>query len=157
MRSNLYRKYALKQRKRAINNYLDKERLWLSQCHIFRIFVNSANKRQTTVTMNQILTQKWFLLQNIKDSSLNLTFVIVFSITENGHTALLPVCPSFTKNFKLKQVYATKNTSMHSRYLWAYVQNLKGFVAFLLRPTVPTKVWTGAYTPTLIFLEVGSI
>jgi hypothetical protein len=30
-------------------------------------------------------------------------------------------------------------------------------VAFLLRPTVPTKVWTGAYTPTLIFLEVGSI
>jgi hypothetical protein len=32
----------------------------------FRIF---ANKRQTTVTMNQILTQNWFLLQNIKDSS----------------------------------------------------------------------------------------
>jgi hypothetical protein len=31
---------------------------------------NSANKRQS-VTMNQILTQKWFLLQNIKDSSLN--------------------------------------------------------------------------------------
>jgi hypothetical protein len=30
-------------------------------------------------------------------------------------------------------------------------------VAFLLRPTVPTKVWTGAYTPTLSFLEVGSI
>jgi hypothetical protein len=30
-------------------------------------------------------------------------------------------------------------------------------VAFLLRPTVPTKVWTGAYTPTLIFLEVGCI
>jgi hypothetical protein len=29
----------------------------------------SANKRQTTVTMNQILMQKWFLLQNIKDSS----------------------------------------------------------------------------------------
>jgi hypothetical protein len=23
-------------------------------------FANSANKRQTTVTMNQILTQKWF-------------------------------------------------------------------------------------------------
>jgi hypothetical protein len=34
----------------------------------FRIFVKSANKRQT-VTMNQILTQKLFLLQNIKDSS----------------------------------------------------------------------------------------
>jgi hypothetical protein len=30
-------------------------------------------------------------------------------------------------------------------------------VAFLLRPTVPTKVWTGANTPTLSFLEVGSI
>jgi hypothetical protein len=30
-------------------------------------------------------------------------------------------------------------------------------VAFLLRPTVPTKVWTGAYTPTLSFLEIGSI
>jgi hypothetical protein len=30
-----------------------------------------ANKRQTTVTINQILTQKWFLLQNIKDSSLS--------------------------------------------------------------------------------------
>jgi hypothetical protein len=29
----------------------------------------SANQRQTTVTMNQILTQKWFLSQNIKDSS----------------------------------------------------------------------------------------
>jgi hypothetical protein len=28
-----------------------------------------GNKRQTTVTINQILTQKWFLLQNIKDSS----------------------------------------------------------------------------------------
>jgi hypothetical protein len=36
---------------------------------IFRIFANSANKRQTTVTMNQILTQKWFLLQNIKNES----------------------------------------------------------------------------------------
>jgi hypothetical protein len=30
--------------------------------------------------MNQILTQKWFLVQNIKDSSLNLTFIIVLSI-----------------------------------------------------------------------------
>jgi hypothetical protein len=35
--------------------------------------------------MNEILTQKWFLFQNIKDSSLNLTFVM-FSITKNGHT-----------------------------------------------------------------------
>jgi hypothetical protein len=29
------------------------------------IFANSANKRQTTVTVNHILTQKWFALQNI--------------------------------------------------------------------------------------------
>jgi hypothetical protein len=29
----------------------------------------SANKRQNTVIMNQILMQKWFSLQNIKDSS----------------------------------------------------------------------------------------
>jgi hypothetical protein len=33
----------------------------------FCIFANSANKGQTTVTMNQILTQKSFLLQDIKD------------------------------------------------------------------------------------------
>jgi hypothetical protein len=31
----------------------------------FRIFANSANKRQTTVSINE--TQKSFLLQNIKD------------------------------------------------------------------------------------------
>jgi hypothetical protein len=62
--------------------YLDKGRLWLWQCQIFRICAKSANKRQTTVTMNQILTQKWFLLQNIEDSSLNLTFVTVLSITK---------------------------------------------------------------------------
>jgi hypothetical protein len=31
----------------------------------------STNKRQTTGTINHILTQKWFLFQNIKDSSLN--------------------------------------------------------------------------------------
>jgi hypothetical protein len=29
------------------------------------LFANSANKRQTTVTMNTILTQKWFLLYNM--------------------------------------------------------------------------------------------
>jgi hypothetical protein len=52
--------------------------------------VRSANKRQTTVTMNHISTQKWFLFQNIKDS-LDLIFVMVLSITDNGHTALLPV------------------------------------------------------------------
>jgi hypothetical protein len=28
--------------------------------------------------------------------------------------------------FKLKQVYATKNTSMHSRHLLTYVQTFKG-------------------------------
>jgi hypothetical protein len=38
------------------------------QCQIFRIFVNSANKRQRTVIINQILTQKWLLLQNIISS-----------------------------------------------------------------------------------------
>jgi hypothetical protein len=27
----------------------------------FSIFANSANKRQTSVTINHILTQKWFL------------------------------------------------------------------------------------------------
>jgi hypothetical protein len=32
--------------------------LWTGQCQIFRIFANSANKRQTTVTINQILTRK---------------------------------------------------------------------------------------------------
>jgi hypothetical protein len=62
--------------------YLDKGRLWLWQCQIFRIFAKSANKRQTTVTINRILTQKWFLFQNIEDSSLNLTFVTVLSITK---------------------------------------------------------------------------
>jgi hypothetical protein len=30
-------------------------------------YLCSANKRQTTVTMNQMLTQKWFLRQDIKD------------------------------------------------------------------------------------------
>jgi hypothetical protein len=42
------------------------------------------------INVNQILTQKWFLLQNIKEK-IHLTFVIVFSITKNGHTALLSV------------------------------------------------------------------
>jgi hypothetical protein len=35
----------------------------------FSYLANSANKRQTTITMNPILTQKCLLLQNIKDSS----------------------------------------------------------------------------------------
>jgi hypothetical protein len=39
------------------------------------ILTVSGNKRPTTVTINQILTQKWFLLQSTKDSSLNLTFI----------------------------------------------------------------------------------
>jgi hypothetical protein len=29
--------------------------------------------------------------------------------------------------FKLKPIYATKNTSVHSRHLWTFVQNLKAF------------------------------
>jgi hypothetical protein len=45
----------------VLNNYLDKGRLWLWQCQVFRIFANSANKRRTTVTMNQILTQNSYL------------------------------------------------------------------------------------------------
>jgi hypothetical protein len=57
---------------------------------------NSENKRQTTDTIKQILTQKLFFLQNIKDSTLNLTFVMVFSITENGHVACLA---EFGQNF----------------------------------------------------------
>jgi hypothetical protein len=63
--------------------------------------------------MNQILTQKWFLLQNIKD-----TFVMVFSITKNGHN--VQSCCLFGRvstkifKFKLKQVYATRNTFLHS-------------------------------------------
>jgi hypothetical protein len=74
---------------RSTINYLDKGRLWLWQCHIFRILANSENTRQTTVSIIQILTQKLFFLQNIKDSTLNLTFVMVFSITENGLVACL--------------------------------------------------------------------
>jgi hypothetical protein len=31
---------------------------------------------------------------------MNLTFGIVFSITDNGHTGVLPVWPSFGKNFQ---------------------------------------------------------
>jgi hypothetical protein len=54
----------------TINNYLEK---------IFRIFANSANKRQTTVTIDQILTQQWFLLQNTKKSSLNLEPVKIWT------------------------------------------------------------------------------
>jgi hypothetical protein len=41
----------------------------LSTHSFFRIFADSAHKLQTTVTLNQILTQKWFLLQNLKNSS----------------------------------------------------------------------------------------
>jgi hypothetical protein len=38
----------------------------------------------------------------MKDSSLNFTFVMVFSITVNEHTALLPVWPSFGKIFQVQ-------------------------------------------------------
>jgi hypothetical protein len=44
------------------------------------ILANSENTRQTTVTIIQILTQKLFFLQNIKNSTLNLTFVMVFNL-----------------------------------------------------------------------------
>jgi hypothetical protein len=70
----------------------------------FRIFANSANKRPTTVTRNQILTQKWFLLQNMKDSS-----YFRNGVFNNGEctyacavgTALLPVWLSFGKKFQI--------------------------------------------------------
>jgi hypothetical protein len=51
------------------------------------------------------------------------TFVIVFSITQNGHTTLLKNVHLFVRvstkisKFKLKQVYATKNTSMRPEHL----------------------------------------
>jgi hypothetical protein len=49
--------------------------------------------------MNQISIQKWFLLQNITDSSLNPNGVF---ITENGHnTVMLAVWSSFGKNFQI--------------------------------------------------------
>jgi hypothetical protein len=65
--------------------------------------------------MNQILTPKWFLLQNIKESSLDRN-----GILNNGEwTLLLPVWPSFDKisKFGSKQVYATKNTSVPPEHL----------------------------------------
>jgi hypothetical protein len=81
----------------------------------FISLITSVNKRQTTVTIYQILTQKWFLLQNIKYLLLNLTFIMMFSITVNGRTTLLPVCPSFGKN--------VLNLDLYRRY----VQNVKSF------------------------------
>jgi hypothetical protein len=114
---------------RAINSYLNKGRLWLWQCQIFRIFANSANKRQTTVTIDQILTQKWFLLQKIKDSSLDFTFVMMFSITKIEHAALLPVWPSFGKNFQIETSICNQNYfhafpwSLNPKKIWTYVQN----------------------------------
>jgi hypothetical protein len=70
----------------------------------------SVIKRQTTVTVIQILTQKWFLLQNIKDSSLNVTFEMVLSTMDNGHTSVVA----------LKQVYATSDSQVN---LNIYVQS----------------------------------
>jgi hypothetical protein len=53
----------------------------------------------------------------------------------------------------IKVLFKQKYVCTHSHFYF----NGGRHVAFLLRPTVPTKVWTGAYTPTLSFLEVGSI
>jgi hypothetical protein len=53
----------------------------------------------------------------------------------------------------IKVLLKQKYVCTHSHFYF----NGGRHVAFLLCPTVPTKVWTGAYTPTLIFLEVGSI
>jgi hypothetical protein len=65
----------------------------------FRIFANSANKHRTTVTMNQILRQKWFYFRT---STIHRTFAMVFSITENVQRCCLfdRVSAKFSK-FKL--------------------------------------------------------
>jgi hypothetical protein len=47
--------------------------------------------------MNQILTQKWFLLQNIKDSSYFRNGVF----NNEEHRALFPVWLSFSKIFQI--------------------------------------------------------
>jgi hypothetical protein len=65
--------------------------------------------------MNQILPQKWFLLQKIKDSSLNRNGV--FNNCEWTYSCLFGGVSAKFSKFKLKQVYATKNTSMHREHL----------------------------------------
>jgi hypothetical protein len=62
---------------------------------------DSANKRQTTVSTNQILMQEWFLLQNIEDSSLNLTFVMVFCVFIKGEWTYLQ-CFDYLAEFRRK-------------------------------------------------------
>jgi hypothetical protein len=89
----------------------------MTLCQIFRIFTNSAYKRQTTVTMNQILTQKWFLLQNTKDSSLNRKDVFNNGEWTYRAVGLFDRVSAKISKFKLKQVYATKNISMHPEHL----------------------------------------
>jgi hypothetical protein len=111
---------------RGINYYLDKGRLWLWQCQIFRIFANSANKRQTIVTTNQILTQKWFLLPNIKDSSLNLISVMVFSLTESAVACLTEFRQKFP-NLNWNRYMQPKILPCIPEHLWTYVQTFKGF------------------------------
>jgi hypothetical protein len=80
------------------------------QCQIFRIFANSANKRQTTVIINQLLTQKWLLLQNFISSEDSSYFRN--RVFNNGKWRCCLFDRILTKisKFKLKQVYATKNT-----------------------------------------------
>jgi hypothetical protein len=73
--------------------------------------------------MNKILTQKWFSLQNIKDSSYFRNGV--FNNEEWTYSAGR-VSAKISK-FKLKQVYATRNTSNNSRHLSTYGQNVKAF------------------------------
>jgi hypothetical protein len=61
---------------------------------------NSPNKRQTTVTMKQIF-QKWLLLQNIKDSSLNRNGVFNYGEWTYSAVGRLPIWSSFNKNFQI--------------------------------------------------------
>jgi hypothetical protein len=69
--------------------------------------------------MSQILTQKWFLLQKIKDSSLNRNGVFNYGEWTYEYSAVACLGSSFSKisKFKLKQVYATQNTSVHPEHL----------------------------------------
>jgi hypothetical protein len=75
--------------------------------------------------MNQILTQKWFLLQNIKHLSYFRNGVFNKEGMDIQRCCLFDRVSTKISKFKLKHVYATKNTPMHCRDLLTYVQNLK--------------------------------
>jgi hypothetical protein len=78
--------------------------------------------------MNQILMQKWFLLQNIKHLSYFRNGVFNKEGMDIQRCCLFDRVSTKFSKFKLKHVYATKNTPMHCRDLLTYVQNLKAFL-----------------------------